>query len=104
MGYGSGAQTLVIAEQFRGPPQSGNGGYVAGLLAGVLAPDAGQAVEVTLRSPVPLEQPLGVEREGARVRLVHADKVIAEAQFAALELAIPEPASWERACAARDEP
>ena len=31
-------QRVVVAQQFRGPPESGNGGYVSGLLAGYLSP------------------------------------------------------------------
>jgi hypothetical protein len=49
-------QTFHIARRFNGPHESGNGGYSAGLAARLL-PDA-QAVEVTLRAPVPLEQTL----------------------------------------------
>ena len=45
-------QHVVVAEQFRGPPDSGNGGYVSGLLAGYLSPSAAaEGVEVTLRAP-----------------------------------------------------
>ena len=47
-------QHVVVAEQFRGPPDSGNGGYVSGLLAGYLSPSAAaEGVEVTLRAPTP---------------------------------------------------
>src|SRR5690349_10167215 len=49
------AQTLVVGEQFRGPPNSGNGGYVAGRLARELDPSAATAIEVTLRAPAPLD-------------------------------------------------
>lgn len=49
-------QTLRIARRFNGPHDSGNGGYAAGLAAGLL-PDA-EAVEVTLRAPIPLDQTL----------------------------------------------
>lgn len=47
---------LRIARRFNGPHDSGNGGYAAGLAAQLL-PDA-DAVEATLRAPVPLEQTL----------------------------------------------
>lgn len=49
-------QTFRIARRFNGPHDSGNGGYSAGLAAHLL-PDA-EAVEVTLRAPIPLEQTL----------------------------------------------
>jgi hypothetical protein len=47
---------LVIAPRFCGPPDSGNGGYVCGLIAGRLD---GQA-EITLRAPPPLATPMTV--------------------------------------------
>jgi hypothetical protein len=50
------AQTLRIARRFNGPHDSGNGGYAAGLAAQFL-PGA-DAVEATLRAPIPLEQTL----------------------------------------------
>ncbi len=49
-------QTFRIGRRFNGPHESGNGGYSAGLAARKL-PDA-EAVEVTLRAPIPLEQTL----------------------------------------------
>lgn len=49
-------QTLRIARRFNGPHESGNGGYSAGLVAALL-PGA-EAVEVTVRAPIPLEQTL----------------------------------------------
>jgi hypothetical protein len=48
--------TLRIARRFNGPHDSGNGGYAAGLAARLL-PDA-QAVEATIRAPIPLDQTL----------------------------------------------
>ncbi|MBR0815212.1 hypothetical protein JQ544_27025 [Bradyrhizobium diazoefficiens] len=48
--------SLVIDRRFRGPPNSGNGGYVCGCLARHVAGDA----EVTLRAPPPLERRLDV--------------------------------------------
>ncbi|PWE80890.1 hypothetical protein XF30_32875 [Bradyrhizobium sp. SUTN9-2] len=48
--------SLVIDRRFRGPPNSGNGGYVCGCLARHVSGDA----EVTLRAPPPLERSLDV--------------------------------------------
>jgi hypothetical protein len=50
---------LVIAPRFCGPPDSGNGGYVCGLIAGRL----GEQTEMTLRAPPPLATPMTVEGE-----------------------------------------
>ncbi len=59
------SREVVVATQFRGPPNSGNGGYVSGLLAG---PIAGAATAV-LRAPVPLETPMRLSLEAGVTRL-----------------------------------
>jgi hypothetical protein len=46
------AEQVVIDKRFRGPRDSGNGGYSCGALAGFLE---GQAAEVTLRLPPSLQ-------------------------------------------------
>ncbi len=48
---------IVIDRQFRGPPNSGNGGYVCGVLArGLEGP-----VTAMIRAPIPLDTPLTFE-------------------------------------------
>jgi hypothetical protein len=75
---------VTIASRFCGPPQSGNGGYCAGLAAaGIEGP-----VEVTLRKPVPLDHPLQLERGDPTV-LRDAAGVIAEARSTQLGLDVP---------------
>jgi len=91
-------EMLTIPFRFRGPPRSGNGGYVGGVCAELLGADA--PVEVTLRAPVPLDVPLGIER-GDGLRLVHGETLIAEAREAELELELPSPPSYEEALAAQ---
>ena len=56
-------ETLTVDRRFRGPPDSGNGGYVAGRLAAFIDGPA----EIALRLPPPLGRPLAVRRlpEGA---------------------------------------
>lgn len=106
MAHADGGDTIVIPEQFCGPPNSGNGGYVAGLLSRWLhgqAPSSEQATEVTLRAPVPLGQPLSLERSDRSARLLRGDTLIAEANPATLQLDVPEPVSWEQALEARSE-
>lgn len=56
------SETITIARRFNGPHDSGNGGYSAGLAARFL-PDA-QAVEATLRAPIPLDQTLRAHAAG----------------------------------------
>lgn len=87
--------SLVIAGRFRGPPRSGNGGYVCGALARQLPPPQGPdgAVEVSLRSPPPLDHPLQVvhtsDDDGALVRLLDGETLVAEARPTRLELEVP---------------
>lgn len=100
--------TLTIKAQFRGPPQSGNGGYVAGAVAGCLAPpnptDSEQAVEVTLRAPIPLDQPMDVERPAIdEVQIVLGETLIAQAQHTNLAMDIPTPPSYSTALKEREQ-
>ena len=53
---------VVVEERFRGPPQSGNGGYVGGLFSKTIDPSGRGDVEVTLRSPIPLDKHMQVNR------------------------------------------
>lgn len=89
---------LVVRERFCGPPEIGNGGYVAGLLA---APLEGPA-EVTLLQPTPMGVPLAmrwrdggwqlaVERTGAVVAWARPAKPILSL------IAPPAPPSFDAA-------
>ena len=84
---------MLIASRFCGPPDSANGGYCAGLLASSLE----GSVEVTLRRPPPLGQPLSLYVEPQRAELRHAEQLVAEARNATLDLAVPPPPSFARA-------
>ena len=90
------SEQVTINRRFRGPPESGNGGYVCGLLAGLI----GGTPEVTLRRPPPLDRPLDVVRLGGGIALRDGETVIAEADPASLEIDIPEPVSFPDAEAA----
>ena len=68
---------------FCGPPDSGDGGYVCGVLAAYLSEPA----EVTLRRPPPLGIPLTVTREASSARLEHDGALVAEAVPAVAEAA-----------------
>jgi hypothetical protein len=91
------AEPLVIPRRFNGPPRSANGGYTCGLVAGLLGEDP---VEVTLRSPPPLEQPLSVEFANGAVRVSDGEVLVAEGRAAALELETPAPVALDEAAAA----
>lgn len=86
---------LVIAHQFRGPPNSGNGGYVCGLLAKEVEGPA----TVALRALIPLDVPLNLSRQGDKAELLGADgTLIAEAKPAAAPLPdVPAPPSLAEA-------
>jgi hypothetical protein len=95
--------SIFVSRHFNGPPSSGNGGYVAGLLARELLrrqPGAA-AVEVTLRAPLTLEKPLQV-RDDARggVELVDGEALLAQALAVSLDLDLPPAPSLEQARAA----
>jgi hypothetical protein len=87
------AEQIVIERRFRGPSDSGNGGYTCGLVAQFLDGTA----EVTLRIPPPLEQPLRVDRDDSAVRAFAGETLVAEGRPAAVDLEPPEPPSFEEA-------
>jgi hypothetical protein len=68
--------TVTIARRFRGPPNSGNGGYSCGRLAAFIDGPA----EVTLRKPPPLELEMQVAREEDTVAMYAGDQLIASAR------------------------
>jgi len=79
---------LVIAPEYCGPPGTGNGGYVSGLIAGYLDGPA----EVTLRRPPPLGTPLAVQRSGDQaVRVLDGAALVAEASAGPKGLAVEPP-------------
>src|SRR6266540_2967116 len=86
---------LVIERRFRGPKESGNGGYSAGLFARAFG---GVDVEVTLRLQPPLGTPLDLDADGS-VR--HGDAVVAEVRPGNISIAPPARVSWDEAVAAQ---
>lgn len=89
---------LTIPSRFNGPPASGNGGYVGGLLAERLGE---RSVEVTLRAPPPLDATLTLRpREGGGLALVDGDRLLAEARAVDFALEVPPAPSLEYAAAA----
>ena len=79
-------QSLTIATRFRGPPESANGGYFAGLVA-TLAP---RTVNVRLLKPPPLNITLAVNvLEDGGLRVLRGEEPIGEAHPAALTLVPP---------------
>lgn len=64
-------ETIRIARRFNGPHDSGNGGYSAGLAAQFL-PQA-DAIEVTIRAAIPLDQTLRAHAAADRVDIMTDD-------------------------------
>ncbi|NDL58197.1 hypothetical protein F7O44_14055 [Phytoactinopolyspora sp. XMNu-373] len=92
--------TLTIGRRFRGPSTSGNGGYVASLVAAGLGVDV---ATVTLRIPPPLDVELRVLDGPEGLLLVDGDTTVAEgvpAAEAELEAVAPVPADDAREASA----
>jgi len=87
-------QTLSVARRFCGPARSANGGYFAGLIATFV----GNTLRVRIVKPPPLDTLLSVvERGEGTLEIQGGEGVIAQAQPARLELAIPPPPSYVEA-------
>jgi hypothetical protein len=72
----------MIPARFNGPPASGNGGFSAGRLAQLLAGGKiDQAVEVTIRRPVPLDVDLSIDFDGDTATATEGAVLIAEARL-----------------------
>lgn len=99
---------INVPGRFRGPPESGNGGFVAGMLADRLlrkstAADE-EAVEVTLRAPTPLDRPMQLlNSDEDNLQLILGETLIAEARRTTLTLEVPAPPSFAAALAARPD-
>jgi hypothetical protein len=94
----SAKRQFVIERRFRGPPQSGNGGYTSGMLAAAAA----TPVEVRLMKPPPLEQPLSIreDADGSRLLLLDGEEPVASASPKTFELEVPKPPTYAEALAA----
>lgn len=87
------SQKVKISKKFNGPPYSGNGGYVCGLLAKYNS----WITEVTLHKPPPLDTDLELVRREDALRLMQDDLLIASGKPGVMELNIPAPPSFEDA-------
>lgn len=103
--------TLTIPHRYNGPPDSGNGGFVAGriaeeLLTALGRPSAGPDspwVEVTLRTPPPLDTPYDTALVDTTLTVTVTETVVAEARVAETATSpVPavEPVDRETALAA----
>lgn len=83
--------TIQIAARFNGPPDSGNGGYCAGMIAGAI----GTTVNVRLVQPVPMNRQLEIASSlGDRWDVRAGTELIATAATHVIEAEVPEAPSW----------
>lgn len=88
---------ILIDKRFKGPPTSGNGGYVSGLLSKFVD---SSAVTVRLLLPAPLDTELEVREIQGGVILLDGDMVLAEARPSKVLVEAPQCPSYEEAEAA----
>lgn len=89
---------VIIERRFNGPPNSGNGGYVCGVLARHL----GGIAAVRLKVPPPLDTELRIERVGDGAILLDGETVVAEARPGLVDLDAPTPPTYSEAEAAAE--
>ena len=93
---------ICIPARFNGPPDTGNGGYVAGLIAAHMRQArVSGAVEVSLRAPPPLETPLELVAAGEGWECRHGDAVIVTARAVDPLGQVPAPPPMELAAQGR---
>lgn len=84
---------VVIPRRFRGPPESGNGGYTCGLIASGIRGSA----RVRLHTPPPLDTPLSLRPADAGVALMDAERVIGEGVADHPPAEVPGPVEFDAA-------
>ena len=90
---------IEVDHRFRGPPHSGNGGYVCGLIARQAGFQPG--AEVTLRAPTPLGRPLSfIKARDGEATMMDGMTVIATARPFVLDIEALPQASLAEAQAA----
>jgi len=80
--------TVRIERRFRGPPESGNGGYVAGLVAAALG---GSNCTVTLKAPPPIDRDLVLEADASGATLLDDDTIFVTASREPVDVDVPAP-------------
>lgn len=87
---------VQIERRYRGPDNSGNGGYSAGVVAAALGLPLGPA-EITLHHPPPLDRDLAATADADGVTIGLHDVTIATGRPSALALDVPSPVSFAEA-------
>ena len=89
--------TIRIERRFRGPPTTGNGGYVAGIVAAALG---GSNCTVTLKSPPPLDQDLTLKTQDTSASLSLDDELVVTASREHVDIDVPPPPTLAEAAEA----
>jgi hypothetical protein len=77
-------EQMIIEARFNGPPESGNGGFTAGLVAAALGAERTGAV-VTLRVPPPLDTPMLIRSTEQGIAVYAGEQLVAEAAATVLD-------------------
>lgn len=88
---------MIVEGRFQGLEGMGQGGYLGGLIAETRT----GPIEVSYRSPIPLDVPLSLRGNSAEVEIVASDVLIATARSANLHGPFPSAVSAEVAERAR---
>jgi len=78
-------QNITIDERYKGPPNSGNGGYCCG----VMATELSGAVEASLKMPPPLNKEVSIIVEDGGVQMLDGDQLVGSAKKTTLDLTVP---------------
>lgn len=89
-------KNLIIDPRFCGPNDSGNGGYVSGLLANLVD----YIPEVTLHYPPPLSVEMVIQEEDKQLRLMHGEQLVATVRPGTVNVEAPDPPDFETATGA----
>lgn len=76
---------IEVPSRFNGPPNMANGGYLGALVE----ESVGEPIELTLRSPAPLDTVMHLVRGEQSMRLMHGETLVAEATPRSIDLSAP---------------
>ena len=93
---------IFVPKRFNGPPDTANGGYVAGLISAEMRKAGmGGAVEVSLRAPPPVEAPMDLVIAGGVCECRHGEAMVGTARGVEALGAVPAAPSLEMAAQGR---
>ena len=94
---------IFVPKRFNGPPDTANGGYVAGLIAGEMRKAGmGGTIEVSLRAPPPVEAAMDLVIADGACECRHGERVVGAARRVEPLGAVPAAPSLDMASRGRD--